>query len=102
MRTSEILENNAEASLYDTARESLSRVRLFVTPRTVAHQAPLYMRFSREEYWSGVPFPPLGDLLAYPGIEPESPAMQAGSLLLSHQGRKPSSPRLHSVPQEES
>ena len=42
--------------------KSLSRVRLFVTPWTVALQAPLSMRFSRQEYWSGLPFPPPGDL----------------------------------------
>ena len=41
---------------------SLSRVRLFETPWTVAHQAPLYMEFSSQEYWSGLPFPPPGDL----------------------------------------
>ena len=41
------------------------------TPWTVAHQAPLFMGFSRREYWSGVPFPPLGDL-PMPGIEPAS------------------------------
>ena len=37
--------------------QSLSRVRLFETPWTVAHQAPLSMGFSRQEYWSGLPFP---------------------------------------------
>ena len=52
---------------------SLSRVRLFVTPWTVAYQAPLYMGFSRQEYWSGLPFPSPGDL-PNPGIEPRSPA----------------------------
>ena len=59
----------------------------FVTPWTVAHQAPLSMRFSRQEYWSRLPFPPPGDL-PDPGIEPTSvsPALQADSLLLSHQG----------------
>ena len=51
----------------------LSHVQLFVTPRTVTHQAPLFMRFSRQEYWSGLEFPPPGDL-ADPGIEPTSPA----------------------------
>ena len=40
----------------------LSRVRLFVTPWTVAYEAPLSMGFSRQEYWSGVPCPPAGDL----------------------------------------
>ena len=54
--------------------KSLSRVRLFVTPWTVAHQAPLPMGFSRQEYWSGLPFPSPGDL-PDPGIEPRSPAL---------------------------
>ena len=48
-----------------------SRVRLFVIPWTVARQAPLSMGFSRQEYWSGLPCPPPGDL-PHPGIEPES------------------------------
>ena len=56
--------------------KSLSRVRLFVTPWTVAHQAPPSMEFSRQEYWSGVPFPSPGDL-PDPGIKPRSPALQA-------------------------
>ena len=54
-----------------------SRVRLFVTPQTVTHQAPLSMGFSRQGYWSGVPFPLPGDL-PNPGIEPsfiKSPAL---------------------------
>ena len=46
----------------------LSRVQVFVTPRTVAHQAPESMGFSRQEYWSELPFPPPGDL-PDPGIE---------------------------------
>ena len=41
--------------------KSLIRVRLFATPWTVAHQAPPSMEFSRQEYWSGLPFPSLGD-----------------------------------------
>ena len=49
-----------------------SRVWLFVTPQTVAHQAPLSMGLSQQEYWSGLPCPPLGDL-PDPGIEPMSP-----------------------------
>ena len=48
-----------------------SRVRLCVTPWTVAHQAPLSMGFSRQEYWKGLPFPSPGDL-PNPGIEPTS------------------------------
>ena len=54
----------------------LSRVRLFVTPWIVAHQAPLSMESPRQEYWSGLPFPSPGDL-PNPGIEPRSPALQA-------------------------
>ena len=57
-------------------------VRLSATPWTVARQAPLSMGFSRQQYWSGLPFPPLGDL-PDPGIVPESPAspaLQADSL----------------------
>ena len=42
----------------------------FVSPRTSAHQTPLSLEFSRHEYWSGLPFPPPGDL-PDPGIEPE-------------------------------
>ena len=48
------------------------------TPWTVAHQAPLSMGFSRQEYWSGLPFPSPGDL-PNPGIKPRSPALQADS-----------------------
>ena len=59
--------------------KSLSRVQLFVTPWTVAYQAPLSMEFSRQEYWSGLPFPSPGDL-PNPGIEPGSPALQADAL----------------------
>ena len=58
---------------------SLSHVRLFLTPWTVAHQAPLFMGFLRQEYWSGLPCPPPEDLL-YSGIKPWSPALQANSL----------------------
>ena len=57
----------------------LSRVRLFVTPWTVANQTPLSMGFSRQENWSGLPFPAPGDL-SDPGIKPGSPALQADSL----------------------
>ena len=59
-----------------------SHVWLFVTLWAVASQAPLSMGFSRQEYWSGLPFPPPGDLLD-PGIKPKSPALQVDSLLLS-------------------
>ena len=51
-------------------------VRLFAAPWAVAHQAPLPVEFPRQEYWSGLPFPPLGDL-PNPGFEPTSPAAPA-------------------------
>ena len=60
--------------------KSLSRVRLFATPWTVAYQAPPSMGFSRQECWSGLPFPSPGDL-PDPGIEPGSPTLQADTLL---------------------
>ena len=59
--------------------QPLSRVRLFATPWTVAYQAPPSRGFSRQEYWSGLPFPSPEDL-PDPGIEPRSTAMQADSL----------------------
>ena len=57
----------------------LSRVRLYATLWTVAHQAPPSMGFSRQEYWSGLPFPSPGDL-PNPGIEPKSPTLQVDAL----------------------
>ena len=64
----------------------LSHVQLVPTPWTVACQAPLSMGFSRQEYWSGLPFLPSEDL-PDPGIEPRSPALQADSLLTELQGK---------------
>ena len=58
----------------------LSRVRLCVTPWTIAYRAPLSMGFSRQEYWSGVPLPSPGDP-PDPGIEPGSPALQGDAFL---------------------
>ena len=55
------------------------------TPWTVVYQYPLSMEFPREEYWSGLSFPSLGDLLD-PGIEPESPALQADRWCLNWEG----------------
>ena len=57
----------------------LSRVRSFTTPWTVACQASSFLGFSRQEYWSGLPFPSPGDLPG-PGIEPGCPALQADAL----------------------
>ena len=62
--------------------KSLSHVQLFGTPWTIAHQAPPSMGFSRQEYWSGLPFPSPGDL-PDPDIELESlvaPGYQVGSI----------------------
>ena len=53
-----------------------SHVQLFATPWTVACKAPLFMKFSRQEYWSALPFPPPGDL-PDPGTEPSSPVSPA-------------------------
>ena len=59
--------------------KSLSRVQLFATPWTVAYQASLSMGFSRQEYWSGLPFLSPRDL-PDPGIKPGSPALEADAL----------------------
>ena len=74
----------------------LSRVRLFVTPLTVAYKAPPFMGFSRQEYWSGLPFPSPGDL-PDPGIEPRSPAFQGDALTSEPPGKQKedSGPTLH-------
>ena len=72
--------NSIGGSLYSIpSLKSLSRVRLFVIPWTVAYQAPQPMEFSRQEYWSGLPFPSPGDL-PNPGIKPGSLALQADAL----------------------
>ena len=68
---------------------ALSSVRLFVTPWTAARQAPLSMRFSRQEYWTGLPCPPPGDLLN-PGVESMSllpPALAGGSFIIEPPGK---------------
>ena len=68
--------------------KSLSHVQLFAIPWTVAHQSPLSMGLSRQEYWSGLPCPPPGDL-PNPGTEPmslASPALADGFLALHHLG----------------
>ena len=66
----------------------------YATLWTVAQQVPLSMESSRQEYWSGLPYPSPGNL-SDPGIDPRSPPLQADSLYLSHQG----SPSNHSVSQ---
>ena len=64
----------------------LSCVRLFATLWTVAHQAPPPMGFSKEEYWSGLPFPSPWDL-PNPGIKPRSPTLQADTLTSEPPGK---------------
>ena len=66
--------------------KSLSHVQLFSTPWTIAYQAPSSMGFSRQEYWSGLPFPSPGDL-PHPGIKPGSPALQADTLTSEPAGK---------------
>ena len=66
--------------------KSLSCVRLFATPWTVAYQASLSMGLSRHEYWSGLPFPSPGDL-PNSGIEPRSPALRADALTSEPPGK---------------
>ena len=73
--------------------QSPSHVQLYVTPWTAAHQAPLSMEFSRQEYWGRLPFPSPGDL-PDPGIEPvssEIPAL-AGGFFTTKPPRKPFAP----------
>ena len=76
--------------------ESLSRVRFFETPWTVAYQAPPSMGFSRQECWSGLPFPSPGDL-PDPGIEPGSPTLQADALSSEPPGKPQLGPQLLSA-----
>ena len=64
----------------------LRHVQLY-DPMVIAHQAPLSMEFSRQEHWSGLPFPSPGDI-PNPGIKTLSPALQVGSLPLSHLGNR--------------
>ena len=66
--------------------KSFSRVRLFATPWTVAYQASPSMGFSRQEYWSGLPFPSPGDL-PDTGIEPRFPALEADALTSETPGK---------------
>ena len=65
----------------------LSRVQLFATPWTVAHQAPLSMEFFLQEYWSGLPFPTPEDLPNV-GVKPTSPSL-AGRLVTPESSGKP-------------
>ena len=72
-------QNKNNMNKWKLKMKSLSHVRLFATPWTVAYQAPPSMGFSSQEYWSGLPFPSPGDLPKL-RIEPRSPALQADAL----------------------
>ena len=75
-------------SLYESESEVSQLCQLFATPWTVAYQASLSMGFSRQEYWSGLPFPSPGDL-PHLGIEPRSLALQADALPSELPGKPP-------------
>ena len=75
---------------------AFNRVWLSVTPWTIAHQAPLSMGFSRQEYWSGFQCPPPG-ALPNPGMEPGSPTMQVDSLLSEPSGKPYESKVMHFI-----
>ena len=86
-----ILRNFNTVNMSVVNAQLLSCVQLFATPWAIVSQAPLAMGFSRQEYWSGLPCPPPGDL-PDPGIKPSSPAfsaLQEDSLPLSHLGSPP-------------
>ena len=68
-----------QAGILEREVKSLSCVQLFATPWAVAYQAPSSMGFSRQEYWSGLPFLSPGDL-PDPGIKPRSPSLEADAL----------------------
>ena len=78
----------SEVSHMKVKVKSLSRVRLSVTPWTVAYQASPSMGFSRQEYWSVLPSPSPGDL-PNSGIEPGSPALEADTLTSEPLGKPP-------------
>ena len=79
IESSQVLCNWAVEVSFDVKVKSLSRIQIFATSWTVAYQAPLSMRFSTQEYCSGLPFPFPGDLPG-PGIEPGSPTLEADAL----------------------
>ena len=83
-------EQNKSSEIDPKETDTLSRVRLFETLWTVAYQAPSSMGFSRQEYWSRLPFPSPGDL-PHPGVEHRSPAFQADTLTSEPPGKPPKS-----------
>ena len=79
---------NYSAMLLLLLLSHFTRVRLLATPWTAARQAPPSLGFSRQEHWSGLPFPSPGDLPDL-GTEPRSPALQADSLTSEPPGKSP-------------
>ena len=77
----------------------LSHVQIFATPWTVAYQAPQSMEFSRQEYWSGLPFPSPGDL-PNSEIQPRSPALPANCLPAEPANSLPAEPIGKAISQE--
>ena len=72
--------------MFEGEGKLLSHVRLFATPWTVTYQASPSIGFSRQEYWSGLPFPSPGDL-PDPGIKPRSPTLEADALTSEPPGK---------------
>ena len=85
LSTSMLIQDNSSTNVHVLSH--FSRVRLFATAWTVARQAPLSIVLSQQEYWSGLPFPPPGDL-PDPGIKPASPTL-AGGFFTPEPPRKP-------------
>ena len=89
--TQQLNSNNKQKFLHTQKKsevcQSLSCVQLLLAPQTIACQAPLSMRFSRQEYWRGLPFPSPGDI-PDPGIKLRSPALQADSLPSEPPGKR--------------
>ena len=88
VKSVKIPNTNSVFGIHPSKVKSLSCVRLFVTPWTVAYQAPPSVGFSRQQYQSGLPFPSPGDL-PNPGIEPGSPALQTDALPSEPPGKPP-------------
>ena len=86
-----------ESTCHAGGLKSLSHVRLFATPWTVVYQVPPSMAFSRQEYWSGLPFPFPGDL-SDPGIEPGSPTFLADALTSEPRGKPCRRPWVGKIP----
>ena len=89
------LQTNHKHSESESESEVAQSCLTLCDPWTVAHQASPSMGFSRQEYWSGLPFPSPGDLLD-PGIEPRSPTLQADALTSAPPG-KPLNTRIQSL-----